>query len=210
MRVTCPACHAESSLDVLIGREVDARAVAGLIERHLQLGAELVRYIALFRPDKRRLGLARMVALLEELMPDIERQAITRKGRDWPAPHAVWRSALEQVQANRAKGTLKLPLTGHGYLYEIILGLADRAEATAEREREADARARPHVGGPASAGSLLNGSGELQPSTVPPPSYTAGPSRAARELQARIAAAQAARGSAAPSTPTDDAGGPAP
>lgn len=210
MRVTCPACHAESSLDVLIGREADARAVAGFIERHVAMGDLVVRYIGLFRPEKRRLGLGRTVALIEELLPDIERQAITRKGREWPAPQAVWRAAIEQVLANRAKGTVTLPLTSHGYLYEVIVGLADKAEALAEREREAQARSRPHVAGPATASALLNGSHELQAPVAPPSSYTAGPSRAARELQARIAAAQAARGPAAPSSPPEDAGGATP
>jgi len=198
MRITCPSCHAEASLDVLVGREADARAVSAFLARHVQLGDVLLRYIALFRPAKRRLGLARMVALIEELMPDIERGAIARKGRDWPVTPELWRAAVDQVLANNAKGTLTLPLTSHGYLYEVLQGMSDKAEAQAERETEGQRRARREAGPanvqPAAAVSAL----------VPPvpPAYAAGPSRAARELQARIAAHQARR-----DAPADDTAG---
>lgn len=149
MRITCPSCHAEASLDVLVGREADARAVSAFLARHVALGDVMLRYIALFRPAKRRLGLARMVALIEELMPDIERGAIARKGRDWSAPAPAWRAAIEQVLANNAKGTLTLPLTSHGYLYEVLQGISDKAEAQAERATEAERRGRAHEAGPA-------------------------------------------------------------
>lgn len=148
MRITCPSCHAEASLEVLVGREADARAVSAFLARHVLLGDALLRYVALFRPAKRRLGLARMVALIEELMPDIERGAIARKGRDWPVTHELWRTAIEQVLSNRDKGTLSLPMTGHGYLYEVLQSLADKAEAQAEREAEAGRRGRAHRAGP--------------------------------------------------------------
>lgn len=145
MRITCPSCHAEASLDVLVGREADARAVSAFLARHVMLGDVMLRYIALFRPAKRRLGLARMVALIEELMPDIERGAIARKGRDWPTTPELWRAAMEQVLANNAKGTLSLPLSGHGYLHEVLQGMSDRCEAQAERATEGQRRGRAHV-----------------------------------------------------------------
>lgn len=169
MRITCLTCHAEASLDALIGREVDARAVSQLLERYLVLGDAVIRYIALFRPEKRRLGLGRMVSLVDELMPDIERQAITRKGREWAAPHAVWRAAIDQVMANRAKGSITLPLTGHGYLYEVIMGLADKAEALVERDREAANRGRAHIAGPVAAAALLPGANAPTSAPLPPP-----------------------------------------
>lgn len=200
MRITCPSCHAEASLDVLVGREADARAVSAFLARHVQLGDVLLRYIALFRPAKRRLGLARMVALIEELMPDIERGAIARKGRDWPVTPALWRAAVDQVLANNAKGTLTLPLTSHGYLYEVLQGMSDKAESQAERETEADRRNRSITGPvlqPAAAVSAL----VLHTAPPAPPAYAAGPSRAARELQAQIAARMASR-----ATSTDEGG----
>lgn len=211
MRLTCPACHAEMSLDAAVGREADARAMADFIERNVPLGGLLIRYIALFRPAKRRLSLARTVALFDELLPDLQRQAITRKGRDWAAPLALWRLAIEQVLAARDKGTLTLPLTSHGYLLEVLVGHADKAEGLAEREREAATRGRAHTGGPVpialglgditgtGANQMPDGNG----STALPPPYdmTKGPSRAAKEFKARLAASQAARGAAQPDTP---------
>lgn len=189
MRVTCPACHAESSLEVLVGREADARAVSAFLARNLPLGDALVQYVALFRPAKRRLGLARMVALIEELMVDIERGAIARKGRDWPAPPQAWRIAIAQVLLNRDKGTLTLPLTGHGYLYEVLQGLADKAEAAAERDTDAQRRSRAHTAGPAP----LPAPATALHTPPPPPAYAAGPSRAARAMRAQIDAYRARR-----------------
>lgn len=201
MRITCPSCHAEASLDVLVGREADARAVSAFLARHVQLGDVLLRYVALFRPAKRRLGLARMVALIEELMPDIERGAVARKGRDWPTTPELWRAAMEQVLANNAKGTLALPLTGHGYLHEVLQGMSDKAEAQAEREGEAARRSRsgaaPDVQPVAAVSALV-----LHTAPPAPPAYAAGPSRAAREMHARIAAHRARR-----DAPADDTKG---
>ncbi len=112
--VTCPACHAEFTLDVLLPHEAARQAVGHLVERHLGLGRVGMLYVALFRPEKRRMSIERMCRLVEELVPDIQRGAITRKGRDWPAPLPLWQAAIDQVLANRDKGTLSLPLNGHG------------------------------------------------------------------------------------------------
>lgn len=199
MRVKCPACQAEMSLDTLIGREADARALADFIARNLPLGALMVSYIALFRPAKRSLSLARTAAIFEELRPDMQRQAVARKGRDWAAPPELWRSAIEQVIAARDKGTLSLPLTSHGYLYEVIVGHADKAEAVAERGQIQAARSRPSAHSAAeaqgvSAALVATTPGSTAPAPKPPPyDPSKGPSRAAIEAKARMAAGMAAR-----------------
>lgn len=197
MRLTCPACQAEASLEVLLGREVDARAVAGFIERRVAFGELMVRYIALFRPLKRRLGIARMVLLIEELLPDIERGAITRKGRDWAAPRDSWRAALETVLLKRDKGDLVLPLTSHGLLYEVLVGTAERHERRDEAEREERRRgqrpAGPVADAPRNLASIatdLVAPPPAMPPSFPPP---AGPSRAALAIRAQIDAIQRAR-----------------
>lgn len=188
MRVACPSCNAEHALEALLTREADARAVAALVEHSLAFGALVLRYVALFRPGKRRLGLERMATLVNELLPDIERGAITRKGREWPTTQDTWRAALETMLAARDKGTLGLPLTSHGYLYEVLCGLADKAEAQAERATEAERRHRGGVlsDAPAPAAVTLV-------IAAPPPAYQQGPSRAALKLQQQIAAAQVNR-----------------
>lgn len=207
MRLTCPACHAEQSLEAALGREADARAVAALVERCLPLGAALVRYIALFRPAKRRLGLDRLVTLMMELMPDIERGAITRKGRDWAAPQQLWQQAIEQVLATRDKGTLTLPLTSHGYLYEVLCGMSDKAEAAAERETE-DQRRQRHTTGPrdedaAPAAAVLARAVVAPAEPVAPANPAA--IEAARAASARLRAGSYARQAVAPipSTPEE-------
>jgi hypothetical protein len=146
MRVSCPACNAEMSLELLLQREADARAVLSLLEKSVPFGALVLSYIALFRPGKRRLGLARMCALVEELLPDIERRAIARKGRDWAAPPELWRAGLQTVLGMRDKGTLTLPLTSHGLLYEVMSSQADKVEGQAEAVREQERRTHRPAG----------------------------------------------------------------
>jgi hypothetical protein len=135
------------SLELLLQREADARAVLRLLERGLPMGSQVMQYVALFRPAQRRLGLARMASLVDELLVDIERQAVTRKGRDWVAAQPVWAAALQTVLGMRDAGKLRLPLTSHGLLHEVICGLSGQDEARAERERETDRRARRGTGG---------------------------------------------------------------
>src|SRR5574337_1406 len=200
MRITCPSCHAEASLEVLVGREADARAVSAFLARHVQLGDVLLRYVALHRPPKRRLGLARMVALLEELMVDVERGAVARKGRDWPTTPEMWRAALEQVLANHAKGTLSLPLSGHGYLHEVLQGLSDKAEGAAERAAEADRALRRRAAAadvtPQTVSSVLPARG------VEPPSQKARDALAS--VRQRLAERALVAPAAASSQPADD------
>ena len=226
MRVTCPGCHAELSLEVLLTHEAARHAVARLAAVSLPFGALTLRYMALFRPEKRGLSIERMVRLVEELVVDVERQSITRKGREWHADVETWRAAIDEVISKREKGTLRLPLTNHALLHEVICGLVERHEARAESQREADRRGRreagPRTQGPRNLGDMAldlaagpdSEPGSLSPalgsatvvitSKPAPASAYSGPSRAALALRAQIAAAQAARGGmpAAPTAPT--------
>ncbi|MHB1273638.1 MAG: hypothetical protein ACYCZD_12890 [Rhodanobacter sp.] len=61
-----------------------------------------------------------------------------------PATPSMWAAAIEQMIDARAK--LRLPLSGHGYLMEVVFGLADQADAAAERTREADKRSGRRTG----------------------------------------------------------------
>jgi hypothetical protein len=196
MRVTCPNCHAEASLDVMLGRDDDAKALADLLDMLVPaLRGVLVQYLGLFRPGKRRLSMARAASLARELLVDIQRGAVARKGRDWAVTPDMWRTAMEQVLAMRDKGSLTLPLTGHGYLAEVLCGLADKAEAADERQTEADRRSRPHSAGATAVADVLQSAAAPAAATPVPYDQARGPSRAAREIQARIAAHQAARAS---------------
>lgn len=201
--VVCPACHAEMSLDVALGNEEARLAVARLLTHGMPLGAITMRYLALFRPEKRRMSIERLCRLLEELQPDIERSAITRKGRDWPAPIDTWRAGMELVLAKHAKGTLTLPLTSHGLLHEVICGLAEKGEAAAEARREEERRARRNSGardaGPRDLGAMAAAaadsaaSGAAVPAALTAPPVYAGPSKAALAIRAENEARKRAR-----------------
>ncbi|GAB1387826.1 MAG: hypothetical protein AMXMBFR78_34190 [Rubrivivax sp.] len=211
LRIACPCCAAELSLDALLTHEQARRAVARLAQVSLPFGALTLRYMALFKPASRALSIERMVRLIDELLPDIERRAVTRHGRDWPADLETWRAAMQIVVAMRDEGTLRLPLTGHGLLYQVIANLQDKAEAQAERTHEAARRQRREAGArgvaprdlSAMAADVASSPMPLDATgapAVPPPSY-AGPSRAALALRAQIEAAQAARANAPSPTP---------
>lgn len=140
MKLQCPSCLAEMDLDVLLAHEEGRHTLAKLIAAGTPIGAWTLRYLALFRPAKRALSMSRTLKLLAEIWPDIERGRIERKGREWDAPRANWQAAIEQLLATRDRGNLNLPLTSHGYLYEILVGMADKAEAQSERDTEAERR----------------------------------------------------------------------
>ena len=140
----CSACGAEESLDALLHRMIDddlaRRLIAEVIGLSLPLGGQVVSYLRLFKPAKQKLRLTKMREVLTELTPDLQRARITRSGREWQAPLSIWADAFGQVAAARDAGTLNLPLTGNGYLYQIVMRLSDTAEAAVESEREQSRR----------------------------------------------------------------------
>lgn len=200
----CPVCGAEEGLDTLIARMVDddqvRRLISQVITCSLQLGSLTLRYLRLHKPPKHRLRLEKVRALLAELLPDMQRHAISRKGRDWVVPLEVWKSGFEAVFDAADKGSLTLPLEGNAYLYEVLLRQADRAEAAEEREAESSRRGRPAATGPQSLDEVFKRAGEAydaaQPGpprvlTTPPPGYER-PSLLAQRIQAQNAARKAA------------------
>lgn len=143
MKVSCPCCHAELALEALLAHEHARRAVARLAQVSLPFGARTLAYMALFKPASRALSIDRIVRLIEELLPDIERQAITRNGREWDAGIETWRAALDVVMDMHAAGQLRLPLTSHGLLHQVIVNLVQKDEARRERQHEGQRRTAP-------------------------------------------------------------------
>jgi hypothetical protein len=142
---TCPTCGAEESLDALIMRMIDddqvRRLIASVLTMSLPLGGHVVRYLRLHKPVHQRLRMEKAHKLLAELVPDIQRCAIERNGRVWAIGLDGWKAALNAVFDAQSKGTLTLPLEGNGYLYSVLMRMADRVEGAQERETEA---ARKH------------------------------------------------------------------
>lgn len=206
----CPACGAEESLDALLMRMIDddqvRRLIADVITASLPVGGLVVRYLRLHKPPKQVLRMTRVAAILAELVPDVKRGAISRKGRDWTVPLDTWRDALAAVFDAASKGVLTLPLQGNGYLYEVVMRMADQAERDAEKQREQERRQRS-VAGPRDPGAqplqqavqqLVAPAQAEQVPVAASVARTSGPSRAALRIQAEIAAARQARGGAEP------------
>ncbi|MFZ3141557.1 hypothetical protein [Polaromonas sp.] len=154
MLTRCHACGATASLDVLVTNEDTKHALNAVFALSGPLGKSTIRYLALFRPAQRVLSHARMATLLSELLPFMEAGSIPRKGRDWPVAVADWVQAVELTLQARDAGKLTLPLTSHGYLFEVLCSLADRAERLQEETREASRRSRGQEAAPASAATV--------------------------------------------------------
>ena len=156
--LSCPVCGTELDLAVLFSHEHDQRALARLASVSIPLGGRVLQYLALFTPPKQRLTAAKKIKLILQLLPDLERQAITWKGRDWAAPREAWAMAIDQMLAARDAQRLELPMKGHGYLYAILAGMADKFEGQAEQQREQDLRTGPRaatVNAPRSVADLV-------------------------------------------------------
>lgn len=194
---TCPVCGAEESLDSLMARMVDDDEVRRLISQvlncSLQLGSQTLRYLRLHKPAKHRLRMEKVRALLGELLPDMQRHAVTRKGRDWAVPLDAWKAGFEAVFDAAGKGSLTLPLEGNAYLYEVLLRQADRVEGAAEREAEAGRRSRTHEAGATSVGEVLAAATAPAAPPVIVTGPSSGPSAYALKVQAENEARRRAR-----------------
>jgi hypothetical protein len=144
--LACPVCGTDLELGHLFVDADHRAAVTRLIETALPLGALLLQYTRLFAPPKTRLTTRKQVRIILQLLPDLERRAIDRAGRQWPVPLTLWAQGMEQMLAARDAGRLELPMKGHGYLYTILAGLADKAAASAEAQQEAARRSGAHRG----------------------------------------------------------------
>lgn len=145
MRLTCPGCGATHSIEILFTDRAARDAVAAALRLPANLGERLLRYIGLFRPQARSLSWDRAARLLEELQESISAAEIERGGRVYPAPVDYWKTAIDQMLDHRDK--LALPLKSHGYLFEIIIGLSQKADdKRAARQEIDDERARAREG----------------------------------------------------------------
>jgi hypothetical protein len=156
--LSCPVCGAELALDHLFVDADNRAAVARLVAAALPLGGPLLQYTRLFAPPKTSLTQRKQVRIILQLLPDLERRAITHRGRDWAVPLGAWAQGIDQMLQARDAGRLELPMKGHGYLYAILTSLADKQEAVAEANTEA-AKRHPV--------STVAGQGATHPAAMP-------------------------------------------
>ena len=189
--LSCPVCGTELDLAVLFAHEGDQRALARLAAVSIPLGGRVLQYLGLFTPPKQRLTAAKKIKLILQLLPDLEREAISWKGRDWPAPLNAWAQAIDQMLAARDAQRLELPMKGHGYLYAVLAGMADKHEAAAEQQREQELRTGPRaatVNGPKSVADLVSQAAPTaQPRPAPAAPAPAGMSPTVRAMREQIA-----------------------
>lgn len=157
---TCATCGAEESLDALIHRMIDdeqvRRLIADIMSTSLPLGGLVLRYLRLHKPVKQKLRMDKVAKILSELLGDMQRNCIERKGREWHIDKEGWKMALESVFAAEQKGSLTLPLDGNAYLYEVVMRLSDKAESEAEKAAQTSSRGRAHQGGAKSIAELAD------------------------------------------------------
>lgn len=170
---TCGVCGAEESLDGLLLRMIDddqvRRLIADVITSSLPLGGMVVRYLRLHKPAKQKLRIGVVGRLLAELVPDIQRNSIERTGRTWLVNGDSWKAAFQAVFDAHDKGTLSVPLQGNGYLYQVLMKIADRGEARQESQVDASRRGRANQAGAATIGEVL----ERVEAPAPAPAPTA-------------------------------------
>jgi hypothetical protein len=147
MHVTCPSCH--TPFPIAAGfLEADGKHFGVLLAgMEPVLGRAVVDYLALFTPTKQRLRLTRavkLVTLLDALVREGTVCRDERGGMRRPARSATWAAGIEQMLAQRDR--LELPLTSHNYLRAIVYGLADAADAQAEKKRDQLARTGQRTG----------------------------------------------------------------
>lgn len=93
----------------------------------------------MFGAGKRGVQLRRAVKLIDDLVALVEAGSVCRDERGGvrrPATPGMWAIGIEQMLANPPSGALQ----NHHYLRAVVYGLADQADAAAERQREASAR----------------------------------------------------------------------
>ncbi|MGO1073191.1 hypothetical protein [Lysobacter sp. CA199] len=134
VQMTCPCCFAEFPVEAGLVEADGKRLAAALGVMDADLVRVLFGYLRLHKPAQRALAQHKALTLAVEIGDLVASGEVRRNGVSRPASLAVWAQAIEQMLEGRS--SLRLPLKGHGYLLEVVFGLADRADAENERERE--------------------------------------------------------------------------
>ncbi len=144
MQIKCPSCYAVFSLETAVALDAARAALSTALQMPAPLSGLIAQYLGMFRSAGRVLAFDRAERLMAELLPMLTEQRVERAGNARACPLPIWQQALERMVEHRAAGKLELPLKSHGYLLEIAFGLADKAEAAAEREAEERRRSGAH------------------------------------------------------------------
>lgn len=146
MHATCPHCAFQAEIEAFFADDEGKRLAAVVAELPAECGRAVLAYLRLFKPAKTGLRTARAVKLAREVVALVAAGTVCkdeRSGVRRPTSPSMWAQGIEQMLAQRDR--LTLPLETHGYLRAVVFGLADSADAAAERQRETDARVGKHL-----------------------------------------------------------------
>ncbi len=132
----CPSCGFSGDLEAFLIEPEAKRAIARVAALEPALGRVLGPYLRLFGNGKRGVQLRRAVKLIDELVTMVDVGSVCRDERVGvrrKATAAMWAAGVEQVVSNPPSGALQ----NHHYLRAVVFGLADAADAAAERAVEA-------------------------------------------------------------------------
>lgn len=138
MKLICPGCGLIASAEAMANdaacRET-LQAVAGL---PAPLPPLALQYLSLFRPEKTALSWTKAARIARELAALVAGGHVqVDKKAARPCPARLWAQAIEEMLGRRER--LERPLKNHNYLRAVTYGLADQADAQAEkRVREAE------------------------------------------------------------------------
>lgn len=137
MKLTCPACNAEMTLDAIAGNDAAREALLMGLALPAPLARLTLLYLGLFRSGKRQLSWEKVVKVLADLKAPIEAGQVVCKGRIYPARSEHWALALQATLQARDNGTLKLPLDNNNYLFSVVAAQSTKADAQAAAQLEA-------------------------------------------------------------------------
>lgn len=142
MLCTCPACGYHAPL-LSFTAEQAAGEFASLMGRVPPQVAHLVeQYLQMFATPKHKPTFAKAVRVLTPLVQVIEAGTVQHAKREWAVTLPQIGECLAYMVSKRAE--LTLPLKSHGYLWKVLAGATDKAEAQAEAkgiEKQRQARA---------------------------------------------------------------------
>lgn len=146
MKITCPSCGAEYPVEAGLLEDDGKRLAAILGEMEPLLARAALTYLRLFKPTKTALRVVRAIKILSELRELVREGTVCRDERNGlhrPAPIGAWVAGIEQML--QRPEALRLPLSNHNYLRQVVWGIADQADAHAERDREKTLRTQPRA-----------------------------------------------------------------
>ena len=162
----CPVCRNPLTWEVVFAHQGVREAMLALVNAHPD-GSKLLRpllgYIGLFAPKKTAMRYERIASLATELVGMIRTAQIERDCRTYTAPAGYWQQAMEEMIARNHAGALRTPLPSHGYLFEIIVGYASKAEAASETRQEQQRAGHAGMGiNPNRDGNVRSASGPIR------------------------------------------------